>query len=102
MNAYWNNYVRVLKKYAIFEGRASRREFWMFLLANLLLGIVAHIISPTFGMLYSLFVFLPSLAVAVRRLHDAGRSGWWMLIGFIPFIGTIVLIILFVQPSKRS
>lgn len=102
MNAFWNNYVRVLKKYTIFEGRAGMREFWMFVLVNLIFGLVANIISPTLGMLYSLFVFLPSLAVAARRLHDAGRSGWWLLIGLVPFIGAIVLIILFVQPSKRS
>jgi uncharacterized membrane protein YhaH (DUF805 family) len=102
MDKYWNNYVGVVKKYAVFEGRASRREFWMFVLANLIIGVVANIVSPTLGMLYDLFVLIPSLALGARRLHDIGRSGWWLLIGLIPFIGAIILIIMFVQPSKRA
>jgi uncharacterized membrane protein YhaH (DUF805 family) len=101
MNKYWNNYVGVVKKYAVFEGRASRRELWMFVLANLIIGVVANIVSPTLGMLYDLFVLIPSFALGARRLHDIGRSGWWLLIGLIPFIGAIILIIMFAQPSKR-
>ncbi len=101
MNAYWNNYVSVLKRYSVFEGRAGRREFWMYVLVNIIIGAVLGYISQTLASLYSLLVLIPSLAVGARRLHDTGRSGWWQLIGLIPVIGLIVLIVFFAQPSKR-
>ena len=103
-----NWYLDVLKKYAVFSGRARRKEYWMFLLLNLLvaigLGIVDGVIgtAPLLGSLYALGVFIPSLAVAVRRLHDTNRSGWWLLIGLIPLIGLIVLIVFFVQDSDAG
>jgi len=110
-------YLAVLKKYAVFKGRASRKEYWMFVLFYFIFSIVAqildvifktnriisyetphfHILNITsnggnglFSLLYGLFVFIPALAVAVRRLHDIGKSGWWVLaftlIGSVPII----------------
>lgn len=92
-------YLSVLKKYAEFSGRASRREYWMFVLINILISIGVSIIGnmikmPTLTSLYSLAVLLPSLAVGVRRLHDIGKSGWMLLVSLIPLIGIVWLIIL--------
>ncbi|QSF44295.1 DUF805 domain-containing protein [Paenibacillus tianjinensis] len=93
-------YLKVVKNYAVFSGRARRKEFWMFVLVNFLIGILFGIAEDFFGVstliskLYSLFILIPSLAVLARRLHDIGRTGWWILISFIPFVGFIVLFIL--------
>ena len=92
-------YMAVLKKYAEFSGRARRREYWMFVLINFLIGCGLGVIGALvhglsfLSWLYSLAVLVPSIAVSVRRLHDTGRSGWWLLIGLIPLIGLIVLIV---------
>ena len=100
-----NWYVDALKKYAVFSGRARRKEYWFFVLFNVMISIVLALIdgmTGTFdpeagigllGMIYGLAVIIPSIAVLVRRLHDTDRSGWWILIAFIPLIGTIVLIV---------
>jgi uncharacterized membrane protein YhaH (DUF805 family) len=85
-------------KYAVFAGRARRSEYWFFALFEALVNIVAGVIdnlvnSDWPSMLVSLGLLLPSLAVAVRRLHDIDRSGWWLLIGLIPVVGWIVLLI---------
>jgi uncharacterized membrane protein YhaH (DUF805 family) len=107
-----NYYLEVLKKYAVFSGRARRKEYWMFLLLNLIITFVLILIdslmgtlSPQAGLgvlsgLYSLAVLLPSIAVTVRRLHDTGRSGGGILIGLIPIIGGIVLLIFMVLDSE--
>ncbi|CAE6953287.1 DUF805 domain-containing protein [Vibrio alginolyticus] len=91
-------YLAVLKKYAVFTGRARRKEYWMFFLFNILITIVLEfldgLLGTTFiGAVYGLAVLIPGIAVTVRRLHDIGRTGWWALIGLIPVIGFIVLII---------
>ena len=100
-----NWYIKALKNYAVFGGRARRTEYWMFVLFNM---IVAVILAAAEGLLggpgflntiYSLGVLIPSLAVSVRRLHDTGRTGWWLLVGLIPLIGFIVLLIFFVKDS---
>ncbi|MEC4019938.1 DUF805 domain-containing protein [Streptomyces sp. H27-D2] len=94
-----NWYVDVLKKYAEFSGRARRTEYWMFVLVSFGVSVVLSIAdallgtSPFIAALYSLAVFIPNLAVAIRRLHDTNRSGWWLLIGLIPFAGAIVLLV---------
>jgi uncharacterized membrane protein YhaH (DUF805 family) len=105
-------YLEVLKNYAVFSGRARRMEYWMFVLFNIIILIVLALIdyltgtfSPRAGVgllggLYSLAVLIPSLAVTVRRLHDIGRTGWWILIGLIPVIGNIVLLIFMVLDSE--
>jgi len=98
-----NWYFAVLKKYAEFSGRAQRMEYWMFVLFNTLILIALGIIEGAAGagagmgplsLLYSLAVFLPGIAVSVRRLHDTDRSGWWVLISLVPIIGLIAIIIL--------
>ena len=108
-----NWYIEALKKYAVFSGRARRREYWMFFLVNMIIAIILGIIegvidsSPesnrsVLSTLYGLGIFLPSLAVGVRRLHDTGRSGWWTLVGVIPIIGAIVLLIFMAQDSQSA
>ena len=92
-------YLAVLKKYAVFAGRARRKEFWMFVLFNLIISIVLGIVESIIktggilGGIYALAVLIPSIAVGVRRLHDIDRTGWWLLISFVPIIGLIVLIV---------
>ncbi|WP_042011087.1 DUF805 domain-containing protein [Aeromonas fluvialis] len=104
-----NWYISVLKQYAVFSGRARRTEYWMFVLCNvvvmLLLGMVDKLISGDkefISGIYSLAVLLPSLAVAARRLHDTDRSGWWLLLGLIPIIGTLVLIYFMVCNGQQG
>ena len=103
-------YLTVLKKYAVFSGRARRKEYWYFVLFNLLISFVLSIIDGVInfggggiGILYSIYslaVFIPGLAVTVRRLHDIGRSGWWLLLVLIPVIGWIVLFVFFISGSQ--
>lgn len=81
-----------LSKYATFSGRASRSEYWWFILFNFIIGLIAAIFSTTLQGVVVLALFLPTLAAAIRRLHDSGRCGWWNLIIFIPFIGFFVLL----------
>jgi uncharacterized membrane protein YhaH (DUF805 family) len=101
----------VFSQYAGFGGRARRSEYWWFVLFSVLVGIVTSILdialgtdfegsitsSGLFSLIANLALLLPSLAVAVRRLHDTDRSGWWILIALIPLIGAIVLLVFFVQ-----
>ena len=94
-------YLTVIKNYVGFEGRASRSEFWYFTLINFIIVVVLNIIGIlTLGSLYALATLLPSIAVSIRRLHDIGKSGWWLLVGFIPVIGIFVLIYFYVQASE--
>lgn len=110
-----NWYLGVLKKYTEFGGRARRKEYWFFVLFNMIVAIVLGVIDGALGLymieqeeaqvgllggIYSFAVLLPSLAVSVRRLHDTDRSGWWILIALIPVIGAIVLIIFMVLDSQ--
>lgn len=98
-------YVKVLANYVGFQGRARRKEYWMFILFNIIISIVLSILQGILGLntaltgLYSLAILLPFLAVGVRRLHDTGRSGWWLLISLIPLIGVMTLIIFTCQES---
>lgn len=98
-------YVKCIKQYATFTGRARRTEFWMFALANFLIAILIGLIgfilnTDILSSLYSLLVLVPNIAVAVRRLHDIGKSGWFYLVALIPIIGWIWLLILFCQDSQ--
>jgi uncharacterized membrane protein YhaH (DUF805 family) len=88
-------------KYATFSGRASRPEFWWFFLFQILVSIVASMISEMLSGLASLALVLPSLAVGARRLHDIGKSGWWQLI-MLTVIGLLVLIYWWVQPTAEG
>lgn len=109
-------YFNVWGNYANFEGRARRKEFWMFVLINtiiiwVLMGLGLALIPPSGeesiapfvpSYLYLFVTFLPSLAVQVRRLHDVGKSGWYLLLAFIPLIGTIWLLVLFVTAGDQG
>ncbi len=88
-------------KYAAFSGRASRAEFWWFFLFQMLVFIVASMVSDLLYGLASLGLLLPSLAVGTRRLHDIGRSGWWQLI-MLTGIGLLLLIYWWVQPTGEG
>lgn len=95
-----NWYLSVLKKYAVFDGRARRKEYWMFVLFNFIIIAVTETLDITLGtwgiitLLYTLAILVPSIAVSIRRLHDIGKSGWWILITFVPVIGGIWLLVL--------
>lgn len=105
-------YMEALRKYADFSGRARRKEYWFFALFNVLVAMVLMFVAAGMSALigrehndlvgfvmfvpFSLFwlaTLIPSLAVTVRRLHDTGRSGWWWLISFVPFVGGIILLV---------
>lgn len=88
-----------LKQYAGFSGRATRSEFWWFFLFQILVSIAASFLGDIVSALVSLGLLLPSIAVAARRLHDIGKSGWWQLLAFTG-IGILVLIYFWVQPTK--
>jgi uncharacterized membrane protein YhaH (DUF805 family) len=121
-----NWYLKVLKQYVDFSGRARRTEYWMFTLFNVIIMVVLSVVdamvfgsgsfagttdpgsvsaSVNLGVLttiYALAVLLPSLAVSVRRLHDTDRSGWWLLIGLVPLVGGIVLLVFYLLPGTRG
>ena len=109
-----NWYLEVLQKYAVFSGRARRKEYWFFALFNVLISVVLGFvdlamgtISTTSGVgllggLYALCVLLPSLGVSVRRLHDTDRSGWWYWISLLPIVGGIVLFIFVLLASDEG
>ncbi|EAQ63882.1 hypothetical protein MED121_03893 [Marinomonas sp. MED121] len=87
-----------LKKYADFSGRARRKEYWMFTLICTLFSVSLMVIEAALGIfgisiLFSLAMFIPSLSILVRRLHDTNHSAWWLLIGLIPVIGAIAILI---------
>ena len=108
-----NYYLSVLKKYAVFNGRATRAEYWYFVLFNFIVAVVLAIIDASAGLyigsvigllgaIYALAVLIPNLAVSVRRLHDINRSGWWLLICLVPFVGAIILLVFFLTKSKAD
>lgn len=106
-------YLKVLNQYTDFDGRARRKEYWMFVLFNMLFAFAAAVvggliaamtgveeIAVIFYALYGLAVLIPGIAVMIRRLHDTGKSGWWCLISFVPLIGGIWLLILLATDSQ--
>ncbi len=106
-----NWYLAALKKYAVFSGRAQRKEYWFFALFNIIivfalgllegaLGIAPESDESVLAMVYVLAILLPIYAVSVRRLHDTGRSGWWFLIGFIPLVGIIILLVFMIEDGE--
>jgi uncharacterized membrane protein YhaH (DUF805 family) len=107
-----NWYLEALKKYAVFSGRARRKEYWYFVFYNAIISFVLGILDAVTGTdiaevgigltggIYTLAVIIPTIAVSVRRLHDIGRNGWWLLIFLFPLIGAIVLLVFMVQDSK--
>ena len=102
------------QKYVDFSGRARRSEYWYFFLFGVIVSVVAGIIDGILGTrgaaggtglvgaIASLALLLPGLGVGVRRLHDTGRSGWWLLIGLVPIVGWIILLVFFLQDSQAA
>lgn len=93
-----NWYLNVFKKYAEFSGRARRKEYWNFVWVNFVIALVLLVVdvlikNDILSLIYGLAVLIPAIAVGIRRLHDTGRSGWWTFIGFVPLIGSILLIV---------
>lgn len=109
MNELFSNFKECMTtKFATFSGRARRREFWLFALFTWIVSCVLQLLSiavqdsvvinalvAIVSLLFSLFILIPGLALDVRRLHDTGRSGWWLLIALLPIIGAIVLLVFF-------
>ena len=105
-------YIDVLRKYWVFEGRARRKEYWIFALISALILIFLSLIDEMTGwkvwdegvlsLVYSIAVFVPTLAVLVRRLHDTDSSGWWVLIALIPLVGAIVLLVFLVLKGNEG
>lgn len=89
-------------KYADFNGRATRPEYWWFALFIVLVSLALAYVSGTLSALFSLATLLPSIAAAARRLHDTNRSGWWQLISLVPVVGIIVLIVFLAQEGKAD
>jgi len=109
-----NWYLQVLQNYFVFSGRARRKEYWYFMLFNLIitvllmaLDMLTTMFSQTYGVgltsgLYSLAVFIPSLSVLIRRLHDTNHSAWWLLIWLIPIVGFLVLLVFTIFDSDEG
>jgi uncharacterized membrane protein YhaH (DUF805 family) len=101
-----NWYIYAIKKYAVFSGRSSRNEYWYFVLFNFIIGIILSLLNllPTVGkifgiisIIYSIGIFIPTLAITVRRLHDINRSGLYIFLIFVPLVGVIILLVYLIQ-----
>lgn len=114
-------YLLALKRYADFSGRSRRKEYWYFALFNFIVILALIVVAAVLGgfnsnqtgginpaampffilyIVYAIAIFIPSLAVSVRRLHDIGKSGWWFFINFIPYAGGIWFLVLMCLDSK--
>ena len=104
-------YLMAFRKYAQISGRSRRAEYWMFVLVNALVAIGLMVVTGMFGespsvggsvlyLAYTLATIVPGFTVSVRRLHDTGRSGWWMLIGLVPLVGSIALLVFLAQDGQ--
>ncbi|MDX2380378.1 MAG: DUF805 domain-containing protein [Acidimicrobiia bacterium] len=106
MDEFITAYKTALSRYVDFSGRTSVGGFWRFVAVNFVVAVALGLLGSVSSLfyvlyvLYALAVLLPSLAIAVRRLHDTGKTGWFILLGLIPLIGFIILIVFYVQPSE--
>ena len=104
-----NFYLDAWKKYATFGGRSRRKEFWFFVLVNMVIGWLLGLIGGSLGIAgtilmygFSLAVLVPGIAVSIRRMHDIGKSGWWVCICLVPLIGSIWFIVLAAKDSQAG
>ena len=107
-----NYYSICLSKFADFSGRARRREYWTFALVNCLIALLLLILGLAFGedspasnimvTIFYLIMLVPNLSVSVRRLHDIGKSGWWLFIGLIPLVGSLLLLVWSLMDSEEG
>jgi len=109
-----NWFIKALKQYADFKGRARRKEFWLFILFYFIFYVLAVVLDNVLGItidymyvgpvtsMFSLVMIIPNLSVTVRRLHDIGKSGWFIFIGLIPVIGSIWLLVLMFKNSQSG
>ena len=109
-----NWFLDAIKKYAVFSGRAGRKEYWSFFFVYLIISIFTSVLDiiigkfdmksglgPISGAFY-LATLLPALGIAIRRFHDTGRSGWWVLIIFVPIVGLIIYIVLLARAGDTG
>ncbi len=107
------DYLNCFKKYAVFDGRSSRKEFWMFFLFNFIILSILYVggsfLSPSgavilsiLSLIYSLIILIPVFSNTVRRLHDIDRSGWWVFINVIPILGWIIFFVFTVMGSQSG
>jgi uncharacterized membrane protein YhaH (DUF805 family) len=104
---YFEYFKEGFRKYAEFTGRATRKEFWMFMIFYTVIDLVLAIVDVTMGMvfftaIYWVICLVPRISITVRRLHDTGRSAWWLLIILIPLLGLIVLLVFLLQHSRED
>jgi uncharacterized membrane protein YhaH (DUF805 family) len=108
-----NYFTAAFKKYAVFNGRATRAEYWYFALINLAISVVLAVLDATIlpssvrgmgilGGIYALAAFVPGFALSVRRLHDTNHSGWWLFLCLIPLVGPIILLVFMATDSQPS
>ncbi len=116
MDSYLNTYIAVAKKYMVFTGRSRRTEYWTFTLINLAISLILSVLGAILGsiisilgtlvgiisLVFSLALLLPWIAVGIRRLHDTGRSGWWLLIGLVPLVGLVLIYFLVLDSQPGS
>ena len=107
-------YIKVLKQYFDFKGRARRKEYWMFALINVVFSIILSLLdmgvgtysdlygTGLFSSVYSLLILIPSISVSVRRLHDTDHSGWWLFLLLIPLLGALIIIVVMCFDSKED
>lgn len=107
IKAFKQFFMPALAQYATFSGKENRQSYWMFYLFYIVVLVALNIVESIVGgmwlsSLYMLAMFIPTLSMGARRLHDTGRSGWWQLIALLPLIGIIVLIVFLAQESKPA
>ncbi|MEL4015973.1 DUF805 domain-containing protein [Dryocola clanedunensis] len=97
-------YINCLVNFFNGKGRARRKEYWIFSLVNYLIFIMLFLLieDKAIALIFNTIMFIPSITVSCRRMHDTDRSAWWMLIGIIPILGTIILIIFFCLSGTRG
>ena len=100
-------FIKGIKEYVNFSARAGRKDYWMFVLIYSVIYVALNLVDMYLGTIwlasiFSLFMFIPSVSYAARRLHDTGRSGWWQLLYLIPLIGLIIVIVFLAQKSDEG